>query len=79
MAEAHPGGGIKAGLVLHHELHLSPPATHRTVAPIRYMECSTLPDTIGDAQPLRETQGNQWEQLFLFIIIDFNHGRQNLN
>lgn len=71
---------MKAGLVLHHELHLSPPATHRTVAPGRYMECSMLPDTTGDAQPLTEARGNQWEQLFLFIIIiDFNRGRQNPN
>lgn len=70
---------MKAGLVLHHELHLSPPATHRTVAPIRYRECSILPDAIGDAQPLTEKRGNQREQLFLFIIIDFNHGGQKPN
>lgn len=70
---------MKAGLVLHHELHLSPPAAPRTVAPTRCMECSMLPDTIGDAQPLTEAPGNQGEQLFLFIIIDFNHIRQNPN
>lgn len=54
MARADPGGGMQAGLVLHHELRASPPVTHRTAAPTRYMECSMLPDTIGDAQPLRE-------------------------
>lgn len=41
---------MQAGLVLHHETQLSPPAFHRTAAPERHRAWSMLPDAVGDAQ-----------------------------
>lgn len=73
MAAADLGGVPQAGLVLQHEPHLSPPASRRTAAPERPIGWSVLPNAVGDAR------GSPRERLLLFIIIGFDHGRQNPN